>query len=338
MKAIYEKPLRTRLTLRFSATPWIALILLSFTMGAQSQNWSPNKPIRFIIPQVAAGGADTIGRVIAQGLAEKTAQNVVVDNRPGTNGAVGVDALVHSPNDGHQILLVFTSLMAINPAVYNKLNYEPLRDLKALGSLCEVPLLMIVNTALEVNTLTEFINYAKNNPNASFGASSGNGTFSHMLLELLKFKTGVPISHIPFKGEAAAVNYIMSNQGPMIYIGTPSPIIGPVQTNRIKALGVTTQSRLEQLPSVLPLSEQGLKDFNESFWYGLAVSANTPQHIVTSLSTTIAELSQSPKLIQALSNVGCTSLPLNSSEFTERIKGDIGKYGALAKAVGMKID
>ncbi len=337
MKSSHAKSLLSFFTLASRRAP-LMMLLLTFTWSVQAQNWSPSKPIRFIIPQVAAGGADTIGRVIAQGLAEKTGQNVVVDNRPGTNGAVGVDALMHSPNDGHQILLVFTSLMAINPAVYAKLNYEPLRDLKVLGALCEVPLLMIVNTALEVNTLAEFINYAKNNPNASFGASSGNGTFSHMLLELLKSKTGAPISHIPFKGEAAAVNYIMSNQGPMIYIGTPSPMIGPVQTSRIKALGVTTSTRMEQLPFVTPLSEQGLKDFNESFWYGLAVSASTPNSIVSSLSATISDISQSANLTQSLARVGCMSMPLNASEFTERIKGDISKYGSLAKAVGMKVD
>ena len=316
----------------------LALMCLGFAYPIQAQNWSPSKPIRFIIPQVIGGGADTIGRVIAQGLSEKTSQSVMVDNKPGTNGGVAVDTLLHAPSDGHQVLLVFTSLMAINPAVYAKLNYDPLRDLRVLGSLCEVPLLMIANTALEVNTLSEFINYAKANPNASFGASSGNGTFSHLLLELLKSKTGAPITHVPFKGEAAVVQYIMSNQGPMIYIGTPSPIIGPVQTARIKALGVTTHARLEQLPSVQPLSEQGLKDFNESFWYGLAVSASTPSAIVASLSGTISELSQNTNLSQSLSRVGCASMSMNASDFTERIKSDMAKYGSIAKSVGMKVD
>ncbi len=317
---------------------WFFLMLSACALNSGAQSWAPSKPIRFIIPQVAGGGADTIGRVIAQGLSEKLGQAVIVDNKPGTNGGVGVDALMHAPSDGHQILLVFTSLMAINPAVYSKLNYEPLRDLKVLGSLCEVPLVMIVNTALDVNNLNDLLNYAKANPSASFGASSGNGSFSHLLLELFKSKTGVTMTHVPFKGEAPAVQYVMSNQGPMIYIGTPSPIIGPVQTSRIKALGVTTNTRMEQLPNVATLSEQGLKDFNESFWYGLAVSASTPNAIVTALSASVSDIAQNQTLIQPLSRVGCSNLALNAPEFTDRVKSDITKYGAIAKSVGMKVD
>ncbi len=333
MESSYALPLSLR-----SKALWLALMLGACALNTGAQSWAPSKPLRFIIPQVAGGGADTIGRVIAQGLSEKLGQAVIVDNKPGTNGGVGVDALMHAPNDGHQILLVFTSLMAINPAVYSKLNYDPLRDLKVLGSLCEVPLVMIANTALEVNTLSDLLNYAKANPNASFGASSGNGSFSHLLLELFKSKTGATMTHVPFKGEAPAVQYVMSNQGPMIYIGTPSPIIGPVQTSRLKALGVTTLNRMEQLPNVATLSEQGLKDFNESFWYGLAVTSSTPNSIVTALSASVSDIAQNQNLIQSLSRVGCTNLALNAPDFTDRVKSDISKYGAIAKSVGMKVD
>ena len=146
------------------------------------------------------------------------------------------------------------------------------------------------------------------------------------------------MTHVPFKGEAPAVQYVMSNQGPMIYIGTPSPIIGPVQSSRLKALGVTTLKRMEQLPNVPTLSEQGLKDFNESFWYGLAVSSNTPNHITAALSASVSDLAQTNVLIQSLSRVGCSSLALNAPEFNERVKSDIVKYSAIAKSVGMKVD
>ncbi len=333
MNTSYAKPFY-----RHSRYAWVLGVLCICSLNIQAQNWTASKPVRFIIPQVSGGGADTIGRVIAQGLSDKLAQPVIVDNKPGTNGGVGVDVLMNAPNDGHHILLVFTSLMAINPAVYTKLNYDSLRDLKVLGSLCEVPLVMIANTALEVNSFNDLINYAKSNPNASFGASSGNGSFSHLLLEMLKAKTGVPMTHVPFKGEAPAVQYVMSNQGPMIYIGTPSPIIGPVQSSRLKALGVTTLKRMEQLPNVPTLSEQGLKDFNESFWYGLAVSSSTPNHITAALSASVSDLAQTNVLIQSLSRVGCSSLALNAPEFNERVKSDIVKYSAIAKSVGMKVD
>jgi tripartite-type tricarboxylate transporter receptor subunit TctC len=312
--------------------------LLQLNSFAQTAPWTPNKPVRLIIPQVAGGGADAIGRTIGQALSEKLGQPVIVDNKPGINGGLGVDVLMNSPADGYNLILVFTSVMAINPAVYEKLSYSPLRDLKPLGSVCEVPLVMIASSKVPANTMGELIAVLKKDSKSVFGSSGGNGSFSHMLLEMVNTKAGVKMSHIPFKGEGPVISHILSGQDSMIYISTPATIIPHVQSGRLKALGVTTAQRMPQLPNIPTFIEGGLPDFNESFWYGLAASANTPPNILEAYYKAVNETANTDSLQANLTKLGCNSLPLKASDFTEKIKSDMTKYASVAKSVNMKVD
>ncbi len=315
-------------------------VLFFLTQSAFSQTppWTATKPVRLIIPQVAGGGADAIGRTIGQALSEKLGQPVIVDNRPGTNGGVGMDVLMNAPADGYNLILVFTSMMAINPAVYEKINYDPLKDLRSLGSVCEVPLVMIASSKVPATNLKELISSLKSDSQSIFGASSGNGSFSHMMIEMLNTKIGVKMTHIPFKGEGPAVAHVLSGQDSIIYIGTPAIILSQVQSGKLKALGVTTAKRMSQIPNVPTLAESGLTDFNESFWYGLAASSNTPPHILEAYNKIVNDMARSDNLQANLGKMGCNSLPLNSTEFTDKVRNDIKKYSAIAKSVNMKVD
>jgi tripartite-type tricarboxylate transporter receptor subunit TctC len=315
-----------------------ALVLMCESIFAQSNSWLPNKPVRLIVPQVAGGGADAIGRTIGQALSEKIGQPVIVDNRPGTNGGVGMDVLLNAPADGYNLILVFTSMMAINPAVYEKINYDPLRDLKSLGAVCEVPLVMIASSKVPANNLKELISSLKSDPQSVFGASSGNGSFSHMMIEILNTKIGVKMTHIPFKGEGPAVAHVLSGQDSIIYVGTPAIILSQVQSGKLKALGVTTAKRMNQIPNIPTLAESGLPDFNESFWYGLAASSNTPQFIIEAYNKVVNDIAKSDNLQSNLGKMGCNPLPLSSQEFTEKVRNDIKKYSSIAKSVNMKVD
>jgi tripartite-type tricarboxylate transporter receptor subunit TctC len=315
-----------------------ALLFMCESIFAQSNSWTPNKPVRLIVPQVAGGGADAIGRTIGQALSEKIGQPVIVDNRPGTNGGVGMDVLLNAPADGYNLILVFTSMMAINPAVYEKINYDPLRDLKALGAVCEVPLVMIASSKVPANNLKELISSLKSDPQSIFGASSGNGSFSHMMIEILNTKIGVKMTHIPFKGEGPAVAHVLSGQDSIIYVGTPAIILSQVQSGKLKALGVTTAKRMSQIPNIPTLAESGIPDFNESFWYGLAASSNTPQYIVEAYNKVVNDIAKSDNLQNNLGKMGCNPLPLTSQEFTEKVRNDIKKYSSIAKSVNMKVD
>ena len=302
------------------------------------QAWSPARPVRFIVPQVAGGGADSIGRVIAAGLSERIGQPIVVENRPGANGGVGAEALIRSSADGHALLLVFTSLMALNPAVYEKIAYDALKDFRPLGAVCEVPLVMIASLSLEAANAAELVALAKAKPNLVFATSSGNGAFSHLLVEMLNSRGGIRLTHVPFKGEAPAVQHLLSNQDQAIYIGTPALAIPNVNAGKIKALGVTTARRMEQLPSVRSLAEQGFGDFNESFWYGIAAAAGTPGNVADAYDRHVADLARSSATQQTLGKFGCAPMPLSAADFATRIKADLTKYSAIAKSVGMKID
>jgi tripartite-type tricarboxylate transporter receptor subunit TctC len=318
-----------------------AFFLCFFVHFAQAQSnmsWAPTKPVRFIIPQVAGGGADAIGRTIAQALSDKVGQPVIVDNRPGTNGGVGAELLIRSPADGHHLMLVFTSMMAINPAVYERLTYDPLKDLRPLGSVCAVPLVMIASAKVPANNLGELIAVLKNNPTSVFGASSGNGSFSHMMIEIINRKAGVNMTHIPFKGEGPAVQHVLSGQDSIIYVGTPAIILSQVQSGRLKALGVTTSNRMNQIPNIPTLSEGGLSDFNESFWYGIAATPGVPKNILDAYNDAIFDMSKSDSLQASLGKMGCDAMPLNANDFTDKVRNDINKYSAIAKAVKMKVD
>lgn len=312
--------------------------LLFLMVGAQAQGWAPTKPVRLIVPQVAGGGADAIGRVIAQGISEQIGQPVVVDNRPGANGGVGVDTLMQAPADGHHLLLVFTSLMALNPAVYTKLSYDPVRDLNPLGALCEVPLVMMASPSVNANNAAELVLADKEKPKTIFAASSGNGAFSHLLIEMMNARTGTRFTHVPFKGEAPAVQHLMANQGMMIYIGTPALAITHQHSGKLKLLAVTTQQRMPQLPEVKSLAEQGLGDFNESFWYGVVAAQGTPTAVTESYNRYVAEAAKSKTLQTSLARLGCGPMPLSALEFSQRIKNDMNKYALIAKSVGMKVD
>ena len=317
----------------------VALLIAVFALSqAHAQDWSPARPVRFIVPQVAGGGADSIGRVIAAALSERIGHPVVVENRPGANGGVGAEALIRSPADGHSLLLVFTSLMALNPAVYEKVAYDPLRDFRPLGAVCEVPLVMIASLSVQAQNATELVALAKAKPSAVFATSSGNGAFSHLLVEMLNTRAGIKLTHVPFKGEAPAVQHLLSNQEPAIYIGTPALAIPNVNAGKIKALGVTTARRMEQLPNVPSLAEQGLSDFNESFWYGIAAAAGTPANAAAAYDRHVAGLARAVPVQQTLARFGCAPMPLGAAEFSARIKSDLARYSAIAKSVGMKVD
>jgi tripartite-type tricarboxylate transporter receptor subunit TctC len=303
-----------------------------------AQEWTPSRPVRFIVPQAAGGGADTIGRLIANGLSERLGQPVIVDNRPGANGGVGAEVLIRAPADGHSLLLVFTSMMAINPAVYAKTPYNPIEDFRPLGTVCDLPLVMMASNSVPVSSAKELVALAKEKPELVFAASSGNGAFSHLLVEMFNSRSGIKLTHIPFKGEAAAVQHLLANQGPAIYFGTPVPAIPAVQSGRVKGLAVTTARRLEQLKDLPTLQEQGLGDYNEGFWYGVVAAATTPNNIAETYDRHIGAISRSPTVGAAVSKLGCAPFSLDAAQFSARIKSDLAKYAAIVKAVGMKVD
>lgn len=262
----------------------------------------------------------------------------MVENRPGANGGVGAESVTRAPADGYSVLLVFTSLMALNPAVYAKLPYDPLKDFTALAGMCEVPMVMMASNAVNARDAVELVALERSSPGKIDAASSGNGAFSHLLIEMMNTRTGTRFTHIPFKGEAPAVQHLMGDHGAIIYIGTPALAIAHQNSGRLKLLAVTTARRMPQLPEVKTLAEQGFADFNESFWYGVVIASGTPAAITASLQRHAREAANNPAVQEQLAKMGCASLPLSAADFDRRIRSDNAKYTSIARAVNMKVD
>ena len=315
-----------------------AISLAAAVSVAHAQAWSPGKPVRFIVPQVAGGGADSIGRVIAAALSERVGQPLVVDNRPGANGGVGAEALIRSPADGHSVLLVFTSLMALNPAVYDKVPYDPISDFRPLGAVCEVPLVMLGSLSLEASNAAQLVDLAKAKPNTVFAASSGNGAFSHLMVEMLNSRAGIRMTHVPFKGEAPAVQHLMSNQNQAIYVGTPALAIPNVNAGRIKALAVTTLTRSKLVPELPTVDESGLKGFETVAWFGLLAPAGTPPAVITRTRDEVARILQTDELRARIESLGGEPVGNTPQEFAAIIGRDIAKWRRLVDQAGIKAD
>ena len=305
---------------------------------ADEPAWVPSKPLRLVVPQAGGGGADAIGRVIAAALSERIGQAVVVEDHPGANGNVGVEAMMRSPADGQTLLLAYTSLVALNPAVYSKVSYDPVRDFTALGMVCDMAMVFVASQSVSANTVPEFVSAARAQPDAYFAASSGNGAFSHLLIEMFNASANLKLTHVPYKGEGPAMADLIGNRTRLVLFSTAASAVSQVRAGRVKALGVTGAQRSDQYADVPTIKEQGLSGISESFWYGLVVPASTPASASATLERELAAAGKNSGFRQALSRLGCSPLSTTGTALTSRISADLAKYSAVARSVGMRIE
>jgi tripartite-type tricarboxylate transporter receptor subunit TctC len=325
----------------FAPIALIALIALGVCVShaqGQEREWAPVRAMRLVVPQAAGGGADAIGRIIAGGLSERLANPVVVEDHPGANGNVGVEVMMRAPADGHTLLLAYTSLVALNPAVYSKVSYDPVRDFTALGMVCDMAMVFVASASVAANSVPDFIAAARAQPTLYFAASSGNGAFSHLLIEMFNARTGAQLTHVPYKGEGPAMQDLIGDRSRLVLFSTAASAVSQVRGGRVKGLGVTGARRSDQLPGLPTFQEQGITDINESFWYGLVVPAATPAPAAAVLERELAAAGNSPSFRQAISKLGCTPLSTSGASLGARISTDLAKYSAVARAVGMRID
>ena len=283
----------------------------------QERDWAPARPM---------------------GLAERLSNAVIVEDHPGANGNVGVEVMMRAPADGHTLLLAYTSLVALNPAVYSKVSYDPVRDFTALGMVCDMAMVFVASASVTPNTVPEFIAAAKAQPTLYFAASSGNGAFSHLLIEMFNARTGTQLTHVPYKGEGPAMQDLIGDRARLVLFSTAASAVAQVRGGRVKGLGVTGARRSDQLPALATFQEQGVADINESFWYGLVMSSATPAPAAAVIERELAGAGTSPGFRQALSKLGCTPLSSTRNSLATRISTDLAKYSAVARSVGMRID
>lgn len=301
---------------------------LAAPAAAFAQDW-PGKPIRLIVPYPPGGFTDVTARLIGQKLGERLGQTVVVDNKSGANGTLGVDALAKSPADGYTLAVVIAA-HAANTTLYARLPYDPRKDLAAVSLIGISPLVAAVNNDAPFKTVPELIAYAKKNPGkVSFG-SSGNGSAVHLTTELLKSVTGADMVHIPYRGAAAALTDLMGGQI-QLFMDAAQGLIQPGRSGKVRLIGVAAEKRLPVLPEVPTFIEQGLTGFTGSTWAGLLAPAGTPQPILRRVSEEVAQIVRMDEVKARLDAMGTIPVGSSPAEFDAFINAETAKWGKVIR-------
>lgn len=311
------------------------ILLASATAHAAPQY--PSKPIRVIVPFPAGGGTDIIAREVTTTVARSTGWVFVVENKPGSGGNLGVDAAAKAPADGYTIALGQTSNLAINPSLYERLPYDPLKDLAPISLVASAPLVLVTHVNSPYKTMKDAIQSARAKPGSLNFASPGNGTVAHLGGEQLQGTAKVKFTHVPYKGAAQAVNDLMGGQVDLYMASVPT-LLGHIKNNKLRPLAVTSSKRLQDLPQVPTVAESGYPGFETATWFGFVAPAATPKEIVMRLNTEFNKALKSPPLASKLNEQGASVLGGTPEAFTALIKQDIGRWAAVIKASGTKLD
>jgi tripartite-type tricarboxylate transporter receptor subunit TctC len=312
----------------------VALIAAAPGPSAFAQAY-PSKPIRLIVPFPAGGGVDYIGRLVGKGLSERLGQQVIIDNRPGANGILGLEVLKAAPPDGYTIAAASAGPLALNPFIYAKLPHDTVKDFTQIASLCNFPLLLVTHPSLPVKNVKELIALARARPGEISYASPGVGNSSHLAGELFNAMAKVKILHVPYKGMAPAVVSVVSGEAPILYASIP-PILPHVRSGRVRALGVGNAQRVPSLPDIPTVAESGLPGYEAYSWGGMIGPANMPREIVTRLNKEIVATLKQKDVIDRMLADGTVPTPSTPEEFTAYLKAELKKWGEVVKLAGIK--
>ena len=296
----------------------------------------PERPVRVVVPFPAAGGTDILARLFLQKIAERTGANFIIDNRSGAGGTIGTEIVAKAPADGYT-LLVCSSSHTINPSVYRKLGYEPLRDFAPVTMIASGPGLLVVHPSVPAKSVKELIALSKAKPGQLNYASAGNGTPPHLAAELFKSMAGIDIVHVPYKGNVPAfvdlISGAVSLSFPTITSGLPQ-----VRAGKLRALGVTSRERSSVVPDVPTIAEAGLPGYESSTWYGMLAPAGTPRPIVMKLHGEMLEVLKLADIREKLSAQGLEPVGNTPADFASVISAELVKWRKVVAAAGMKAE
>ncbi|MCW5651699.1 MAG: tripartite tricarboxylate transporter substrate binding protein [Ramlibacter sp.] len=317
-----------------------AMLTMATPVAAQGA-W-PAKPVRIVVPFAPGGTTDILARAIAPELSKAFSQSFIVDNRAGAGGNVGADIVAKSANDGYTLLMGTVGTHGINKSLYRKLPYDPQKDFAPITLVAGVPNVMVMNTekaqALHINTVPDFIKYAKAHPGEFNMASSGNGTSIHLAGELFKARTGIFMTHIPYTGSGPAMLGMVSGQVDVMFDNLPSAM-PQIRGGKLKAFAVTSAQRSGAMPDLPTIEEAaGLKGFDASSWFGLLAPAGTPPDVVSRIQQETAKALASPAIKEKLLAQGAIPGGNTPAEFARFIDSEIAKWAPVVKASGAKID
>jgi tripartite-type tricarboxylate transporter receptor subunit TctC len=297
----------------------------------------PDKPVTLVVPTAAAGGTDTIARVVADALGRRLGQSFVVDNRPGANGILGVEAGARAAPDGYRLLFTYAASVVVNPSLYRKLPFDPQKDLVPIAQVGRGGNLLLVRKDLPVTTLQEFVDYARARPDKLSYCSWGAGSGGHLAMESLKKQAGIVMVHVPYKGSSPCVNDLIGGQVDAAFADTSSTV-EIVRAGRLKALANSGPSRLPMLPDVPTMTEAGFP-FHNYAWYGLFAPAKTPPAVVHKLNEAVNAALQDRAVVQRMRELNFNDLPQTTpGQFGATIAQDLRDWAALVKSIGLQLE
>jgi tripartite-type tricarboxylate transporter receptor subunit TctC len=295
----------------------------------------PSRPVRWIVGFTPGGGNDIVARLMGQWLSERLGQPVVIENRPGAATNIATEAVVRAPPDGYTLLFV-AATSAINATLYEKLNFNFIRDIAPVAGIVHIPDVMVVNPLVPAKTVPEFIAYAKSNPGKVNMASPGVGTSVHLSGELFKMMTGVDMLHVPYRGAGPALTDLLGGQVQVMF-GTMPSSIEYIRTGRLRALAVTTATRSQALPEV-PTVDEFVPGYEVSTWYGVGAPIGSPAEVIDKINKEINAGLADPQLNARLGDLGGTALPGSPADFGKLIADETEKWAKVIKSVGIKAE
>jgi tripartite-type tricarboxylate transporter receptor subunit TctC len=323
--------------MRFARALSVLVLGTSAFAAALAADGYPNRPIRLIVPFPAGGGTDIIAREVANKVATTEGWTLVIENRAGSGGNLGVDAVAKAPADGYTLVMGQTSNLAINPTLYPKLPYNPEKDLTAVGLVASAPLVLVVAADSPFKTLADVIAAAKAKPGTLNYASSGNGTVAHLATEQFQKIAGVDFTHVPYKGAAQGATDLIGGQIQM-YMSSIPTLIGHVRNGKMRALAVTSTRRNADLPNVPTVAEAGYKGFEAVTWFGIAGPAGLPRDVVTRINGAFNKAVQSQDVQKKLTAQGADVMGGTPEAFTALIHSEVLRWGAIVRSSGAKVD
>jgi tripartite-type tricarboxylate transporter receptor subunit TctC len=319
---------------RFAAL-FATIVLLASALPASAQNY-PSRSIAVVVPFPAGGSADTLARLIGQMLSERLGQAVIVENKPGAGGNLGTDAVAKAAPDGYTLLLTPSSI-AIAPALYTKLPFDPIKDFAPVTLLGSIPMVVVVYPEFPPKTLAELIALAKAKPGEISYASAGNGSTNHLAVELFKIKTGIDMLHVPYRGNPLAIVDVIAGRVPVFFdfvlTGLPH-----VREGKVRALAVTGAHRSQVLPDVPTVAEAEVPGFEASTWFAVYAPAGTKPEIVEKLNAEILAVLALPKIRERLTALGVDILAEGPQGLAALTKSDLEKWGPIVQKAGVKLD
>ena len=318
----------------------IAVVLTVAASGASAQSASqpyPSKPIRVIIPFVAGGSSDIVGRAMASKFQEYLGQPGVVENRPGVNGAIAAEFVAKADPDGHTVLVGSIGVFSINTALFKDLRYHPLRDFAPITLAVTTPNVLITKPQLAAGSLKELVDYMKENPGKLSYCSSGTGSSDHLTAELLKQASGTDAVHVPYKGGAACQTDIMGNQVDFSFQNLGA-VTNYIKAGRMKALAVTARARHPQLPDVPSVGEAGFADLVVTSWQAAAAPAKTPKEVVAKLHGAMAKALRSPEISERMNQIGFDVVAGTPEEFGAFMKAEVERWTSVVNKGNIKPD